>query len=286
MPASTSTTVVVTGSTRGIGLGLAREFGRRGCNVVVCGRGPEGVDTAVAELTAEGLPAERVLGTTVDVADAASVQALWDATVERFGRVDHWINNAGTTTTPVPLHEVPVEQVERVIDTNLTGLLLCTRVAAKGMVQQGAGWIWNVEGLGSKGEVQMGLATYGTSKAGVGYLLKALRKDLDGTGVKVGAIRPGINVTEHLLTDREALTPERWEQTKKIMNILGDLPETTTPWLAEQVLAAEKDGTRIQWLPPTKIAWRFATAWRNKRDLFAEFEQQQAATEPQVQQGA
>ncbi len=273
---------VITGSTRGIGLGLVRELARRGARVVVCARSQGGVDDALATLAGEGLPADHLAGTACDVTDPASVQALWSFAVERFGRVDHWINNAGTTTTPVPLPEVPAEQIERVVATNVEGLLQCCRVAAAGMVAQEpvngtAGWIWNVEGLGSKGEVQQGLTSYGTSKATVGHLMKSLRKDLAGTDVKVGAIRPGINITEHLLTDREALSPERWEQTKKIMNILGDLPETTTPFLAEELLAATKDGTRIQWLPPTKIAWRFATAWRNKRDLFAQFEERQAS---------
>lgn len=274
---------VITGSTRGIGLGLAREIVRRGGRAVLCGRGQSRVDDAVRSLVAEGLPADAITGTVCDVTDADSVQALWDHAVATFGRVDHWVNNAGLTTTPVPLHEVPADQIRNVIAANVTGLLYGCKVAANGMRSQSPaaddtrGWIWNVEGLGSKGEVQQGLATYGTSKAGVGYLMKGLRKDLDGTGVKVGAIRPGINITEHLLTDREALSPERWEQTKKVMNILGDFPETTTPFLAEELLGATKDGTRIAWLPPTKIMWRFATSWRNKRDLFAELEARQAS---------
>lgn len=272
-----SPVAVITGSTRGIGLGLAREMVTRGASAVLCGRSQDRVDAAIATLVAEGLPSDRLAGTTCEVSDAASVDALWDFAIQKFGRVDHWINNAGLTTTPVPLQDVPAEQISSVISANVTGLLYGCRAAARGMREQSPvegvrGWIWNVEGLGSKGETQQGLATYGTSKAGVGYLMKGLRKDLDGNGVHVGAIRPGINVTEHLLTDREALSPERWEQTKKIMNILGDLPETTTPFLAEQILAAKKDGTRIAWLPPTKIMWRFATSWKNKRDLFAQFE--------------
>lgn len=265
-------TTVITGSTRGIGLGLARELAARTSNVVVCGRSQETVDQAIAEVADRAGPT-RVVGTTCDVTDAASVQALWDVAVEAFGTVDHWINNAGSTTTPLPLHELPSDQLGRVIDTNVTGVLHGVRVAAAGMREQdGGGWIWNVEGLGSKGETQMGLATYGASKAAVGYLMKALRKDLDGSGVKVGAIRPGINITEHLLTDAEVLSPERWEKTKKIMNILGDLPETTTPWLAEQLLAATKDGTRIQWLSTPKITKRFMMAPLNKRDLFSDIE--------------
>lgn len=269
-------TTVITGSTRGIGLGLARELAARTSNVVVCGRSQATVDAAIAEV-ADRAGADRVVGATCDVTNAGDVQNLWDVAVDAFGTVDHWINNAGLTTTPLPLHNVPSEQLGRVIDTNVTGVLHGVRVAAAGMREQdGGGWIWNVEGLGSKGETQLGLATYGASKAAVGYLMKALRKDLADTKVKIGAIRPGINITEHLLTDAEVLSPERWEKTKKIMNILGDLPETTTPWLAEQILAATKDGTRIQWLSTMEISKRFMLAPFNKRDLFTDVEAKMA----------
>ncbi len=264
---------VITGSSRGIGLGLARELAARSGKVVVSGRNQDTVDAAVAAVV-ERTGGGNVVGAVCDVTDPASVQGLWDTAVDAFGRVDHWINNAGSTTTPVPFWTVPSEQVEQVIRTNVTGVLHGCRTAATGMrAQDGGGWIWNVEGMGSKGEVQAGMTTYATSKAAIGHLMKALRKDLaaeDGNEVKVGAIRPGINITEHLLTDVEVLDAERWAKQKKVLNILGDLPETTTPWLAEQLLAATKDGSRIQWLPPTKIMWRFATAWRDERDLFAE----------------
>lgn len=265
-------TAVITGSTRGIGLGLARELATRGCNVVVCGRNTSTVQEAIDEVAASS-SADRVTGVPCDVTDADDVQRLWDHAVEAFGQVDIWINNAGATTTPVPFWQVPIDQVQRVIDTNLLGVLHGCRVATAGMrTQPRGGFVYNVEGLGSKGETQVGLTTYGASKAGVGYLMKALRKDLAGSNVRICAIRPGINVTEHLLTDAEVLDPERWEKTKKIMNILGDLPETTTPWLADKILANDKDGERIAWLPPSKITWRFLTAGFNKRDLFADFE--------------
>lgn len=260
-------TVVITGSTRGIGFGLARELAARGANVVVSGRTPDALQAAVAQI------GERAHGVACDVTRSEDVQALWDGAVARFGRVDIWINNAGATTTPLVLWDVPDSQIETTIRTNLIGALYGCRVAAAGMrAQPGGGVIYNIEGMGSKGEVQVGVTTYATSKAAVGYLLKALRKELAGTGVRVGAIRPGINVTEHLLFGADALPPERWAKTKKVFNILGDKPETTTPWLAEKILANTKDGARIRWLTPGKITWRFMTAGFRKRDLFADMD--------------
>ena len=86
--------VVITGSTKGIGLGMAREFLKRGHNIVISSRGQEAVDYAVAALAAE-YPADRIAGKPCDVADFAQVQALWDAAIAAFGSVDEWINNAG-----------------------------------------------------------------------------------------------------------------------------------------------------------------------------------------------
>ena len=261
-------TAVVTGSSRGIGFGLARELAVRGVNVVVSGRSQEAVDKAVAEL---GRP-EQVLGVACDVTDPGSVQALWDAAVARFGRVDIWVNNAGTTTIPVPLWEVGADEVRQTVETNLLGTLYGIQVAARGMRAQGGGQIFNVEGMGSKGEVQAGLLPYACTKAAVGYLGKALLKELKGSPVQVCSIRPGINVTEHLMHGSEHLSPERLAKTKKVFNILGDTPETTTPFLAEQILATRKTGTRIAWLTTPKIAWRFTSAPFRKRDLFAELD--------------
>jgi NAD(P)-dependent dehydrogenase (short-subunit alcohol dehydrogenase family) len=259
-------TAVVTGSSRGIGFGLARELLARGANVVVTGRSSDTVDKAISEL---GQP-DSTLGVACDVTDAADVQALWDAAVARFGRVDIWVNNAGTTTNPLPLWEVGSDEVRQTIETNLLGTLFGMQVAARGMRAQGGGQIFNIEGMGSKGEVQVGLLPYACTKAAVGYLDKAFLKELKGSSVQICSIRPGINITEHLLHGAEVLSPERWEKTKKVFNILGDKPETTTPYLAERILATRKTGTRIAWLTTPKIAWRFTTAPFRKRDLFAD----------------
>lgn len=265
MSTTAGTVAVITGSTRGIGLGLARELYKRGCSVVVTGR--SGADAVAAEL------GDRAIGVACDVTDPDSVQAVWDAAVERFGRVDIWINNAGTTTIPVPLWEAPLSEIKATLDTNILGTMHGSAVAIAGMRKQATGGrVFNVEGMGSKGEVQAGMLPYATTKAAVGYLDKALQKELKGTNVALISIRPGINVTSHLLHGSEHLSPERWEKTKKIFNILGDKPETTTPWLAEKILTTTKSGSQIAWLTPMKVTGRFMTAGFRKRDLFADLD--------------
>jgi len=100
-------------------------------------------------------------------------------------------------------------------------------------MKQGHGQIYNVEGLGSKDEIQVGLTTYGLTKSAVGYLDRTLPLELGSDPpAQICSVRPGINVTSHLLHGAEVLGKEKWESTKKIFNILGDKPETTTPYLA------------------------------------------------------
>lgn len=268
MTAGDGRVVVITGGTRGIGLGLARETLARGCRVVVCGRSDASVRTAVAELdaTARG----RVSGVPADVTSRESVQALWDHAIATYGVVDVWINNAGISAPRRPLAEVGEEIVSSVVATNLLGATNGCVVALAGMQEQPAGgWIWNMEGFGSTGQVQPGMATYGASKRAVTYLTESLVKETKGTNVKVGFLSPGIVATDLLMDDYDG-QPEAMEKAKKIFNILGDRVETVTPYLAAGVLGAQKSGTRVAWLTKSKAFGRFATAGFKKRDIFAE----------------
>lgn len=269
-------TVVITGSTRGIGLGLAKGMLERGVNVVITSRSAADVERTVHEL---GVP-HRVHGQACDVTRFEDVEALWNGARERFGRVDIWINNAGATTTPVTLDKVPAEEILRTVMTNLVGALYGSKVAARGMCAQGGGQIYNMEGLGSRGQTQEGLLVYGATKAAVNYVMKALRKEMRGTGVQVCAIGPGINVTEHLFYGAHALSDARWKSTKKIFNILGDHPDTTTPWLADRILENERDGVKIEWLTGTKAAYRFMAAPFAKRDLFRDLDESRLRNAP------
>lgn len=259
-----SKVVVITGSTRGIGHGLAKSFLERGCSVVVSGRGVGSIAAAVAEL---GHP-ERVLGVACDVTVEADQQALWDAAVARFGRVDVWVANAGVSAPRLPVDEVPADAVRAVVQTNVLGVLHSAQVALRGMVPAGRGQLWLMEGFGSGRQSAAGMALYGSSKRSVSYLVKALQKEAKGTGVQVGALSPGIVVTDLLTADYDG-QPEQLEKAMKVFRVLGDRVETVTPWLADKVLATDRGGARIAWLTAPKAASRFATAGVTKRDPFA-----------------
>lgn len=258
--------IVITGSTRGIGLGLAREFLKRDCSVAISGRTPETVAAAAAEL-GEYYGVHRVCSQACDITDSAQLQGLWDAAAEAFGGVDVWINNAGMSIERKPLWEQEDEALETIVTTNLTGALFASKVAIRNMIDQGHGQVWNTEGFGSDGATQVGMAAYGSTKRAVRYLQRALRKDTADTPVQVCTISPGIVVTDLLVGDYD-LTSEEWERAKKIFNILGDEVHTVTPWLAEHVLATDKSGARVAWLTRRKAFGRFSTAAFRKRDLF------------------
>ncbi len=258
--------IVITGSTRGIGYGLADSFLALDCGVTVSGRTLAGVEQAVARLSSKH-ETESAFGHPCDVTRFEQVQALWDAARSRFGKIDIWINNAGIGHSQADFWEHEPEQITAVVETNLVGAMYGARVALGGMLEQGFGSFYNMEGLGSDGRRVEGLTLYASTKAGLRYLTDALVQETQGTPVVVGALRPGMVVTD-LLTQQYEERPEDWESAKRIFNILGDRVETVTPWLARKVLANDKTGVRIVWLTRRKSIGRFLTAPFCKRDLF------------------
>lgn len=263
-----SQVVVITGSTRGIGHGLATEFLKRGHRVVVTGRSAAAVERTVAELGQLG----PVLGQVLDVRSLAANRAAWDAAVAKFGRVDIWIANAAIATDHMPFAELPADQIAATLETNLAGALYGARVAVAGMLQQGGGRFFTFEGFGSNDMISPGLAVYGTTKRAIRYFTRALAKECEGTSVLVGALSPGMVPTDLLLYSSRGDDPVAWARARRIMNILADRVETVTPWLVEQALASTKQGARIEWLTRGKAMRRFLLAPFRKRDLIADLE--------------
>ena len=260
--------VVITGSSKGIGLGLAREFASRGHNVVMTGRTQESIDAGLDKI---GDIKGRVIGQICEVSEFGQHEALWKRAIDEFGSVDIWINNAGLARTTWPILETPVDQVEAMLQTNMRGMIFGSRVAARGMIAAGGGKIFNILGGGSDGEYFPGIGIYGTTKRGLDYFCTALARETKDTGLIIGRVRPGMVVTEAVVREAKA-NPEGFEKSRKMMNNIVDQVETVAPFLVDEMLTFDKSGGKIRWLTGGKIGLRMLKGMIVKRpDQFERF---------------
>jgi short-subunit dehydrogenase len=258
--------VVITGSTRGIGFAMAREFLQAGCQVTLSGRGQVLAEEARAALSSfEG----KYIYVPCNVQEKASLLNLWDVSLSQWGRIDIWINNAGQNTPYLFSWETGEACTENIIKTNITGMIYGSQIAADGMIKQGHGAIYSMEGLGSNNMIQPKTILYGTTKHALTYFMKGLARELEGTGVIAGRLSPGMMLTDFITKMPEGNQSEVIldKQFRKVFNILGDKPETIASFFIPKILSNTKNDTQIIWLTNSKAAWRFMTAWRSKDRL-------------------
>ncbi|MGM9972430.1 MAG: SDR family NAD(P)-dependent oxidoreductase [Clostridiaceae bacterium] len=258
--------VVITGGTKGLGLEMAKVFLMRDCKVIICGSSEEGIEKAKLELSNYKT---RALLLKSDVTRPEDLEALWKKGREAFGDIDIWINNAGINQPYRNISELQYERISRIIDTNLKGMIYGSEIALKGMLSQGKGAIYNMEGLGSDGMIQRKTAIYGTSKRALTYFTKALAKEVEGTNVIIGRLSPGMMVTDFITKpakgeERSAASEEDF---KKVFNLLADTPETVAEFLVPKILSNTKNDAHIIWLTKGKAALRFAKGMFSKREL-------------------
>ena len=265
--------VVITGSTRGLGFEMAKRFRRSGWNVLVNGVHPGRLEDAVGTL--RQIPgAGAVEGFRADVASREELQALADHAVERFGGIDIWINNAGVNQPMKALWELTPDETDAILNIDLRGTALGSCIAVRQMEKQpSGGFVYNLEGHGSNDAMIPGLSLYGTSKRAVTYYTRALAKELEerNSRVKAGLLSPGVMITDFTVKALGgAQRIELPDKTKRFYNIMGDPPDRVADDLVRRMLANPKNGAQLQWLTGPKIAWRFMTAGFRKRDYFKE----------------
>ncbi|MCG6134220.1 MAG: 3-oxoacyl-[acyl-carrier-protein] reductase [Nostoc sp. LLA-1] len=183
---------IVTGASRGIGRAIALQLASQGATVVVnYASSSSAADNVVAEINAAG---GQAIALQANVSQADQVDALFNTTIEKFKRIDILVNNAGITRDTLLLRMKP-EDWQAVIDTNLTGVFLCTRLASKTMLKQRSGRIINIASVaGQMGNP--GQANYSAAKAGVIGFTKTVAKELASRGITVNAVAPGFIVTD------------------------------------------------------------------------------------------
>jgi len=181
---------VVVGGTSGIGRAIAVGYARAGADVVACARRADAVEETARLIEAEG---RRTLRVSVDVSDRASLEAARDAVVRGLGRIDILVNSAGRLKR-TPTLDLPEEEWQATIETNLTGTLRSCQVFARPMLDAGWGRIVNIASLTAH-VAFFEVAAYTASKAGVAGLTKSLALEWGPRGVNVNAISPGVFLT-------------------------------------------------------------------------------------------
>lgn len=187
----TGRVAVVIGGTSGLGRAIAAGLAQAGADVVASGRRAELVDEVAREMEAAG---RKTLRETVDVHSRASIDALRDAVLKSFGRVDVLVNGAGRTQR-VKTQDVAEAEWEALLDTNLTGMLRACQSFYEPLVQSGRGRVINIASLGSYVALKEA-AAYSASKAAVLSLTRNLAVEWAAQHINVNAIAPGVFPTE------------------------------------------------------------------------------------------
>jgi len=185
---------IITGGSVGLGRQMADGLAEMGANLVLCARKKERCEHAAAELQAAGV---KVLALACDVKDPASIQKVADAALEKFGRIDILINNAGTSWG-APVESMTLEQWNKVIETNLTGTFLFSQAVGRAMIAQRRGKIINIASVaGIRGSSpKFSAIGYSSSKGGVIIFTKDLACKWGMHNIQVNAIAPGWFPTE------------------------------------------------------------------------------------------
>lgn len=186
-------TVVITGSTRGIGRAMAEACADAGATVVVSSRTPEAVAETVEALRAKGGQAS---GFVCDVARDADLEGLLRHAVDTHGGVDVWVNNAGMSLGMRRHLDTSPDEMRRIVDVNLLGTMVASRLALAHFTERGAGVLINVSGRGGRGDAAAYTAAYAATKAAVMVFTKSLAEEHKADPLSILVFMPGMVDTD------------------------------------------------------------------------------------------
>jgi len=181
-------TALVTGAASGMGRSTARLLAQRGARVLVCDIVEDGAAAVAAEI------GDAARSFAVDVSDPAACEAMVDAAVDAFGRLDVAVNNAGTKPQFAPLHEMSVDEYRRVMSVNCDSLFYCMRAQIKQMLEQGGGAIVNTASSSSI-KPMPGIAQYTAAKHGALGLTRNAAAEYGDRNIRVNCVCPGFTET-------------------------------------------------------------------------------------------
>ncbi|HEY1476488.1 MAG TPA: SDR family oxidoreductase [Chthoniobacterales bacterium] len=214
----------VTGTSSGFGAAIARRFAKDGMRVVATARRIEKLTPLKKEF------GDLILPAALDVRDRPQVESLVAGLPADFAAIDVLVNNAGLSLNLEPAYRVPIEDWETMVDTNIKGLLYCTRLLLPGMVARGRGHVVNIGSVAAM-YAYPGGNVYGATKAFVKQFSHNLRADLLGTAVRVTDIEPGLAETEF-----------------SVVRFKGDEKRAASIYTGTQPLTAEDIADAVHWV--------------------------------------
>jgi NAD(P)-dependent dehydrogenase (short-subunit alcohol dehydrogenase family) len=178
---------VITGAGRGIGAAIAARLARLGAAAILCGRTRADLESTAETISGRGGQAEICV---CDLADLGAVEGVAGVVKQKFGRLDILVNNAGVGGFGGPLHQLPPESWEQILNTNLRGVYYCLRSFAPLMIRTGGGHIINISSLAGKNPLPNG-AAYAASKWGLNGLSYSIAEELRPHNIRVAVVCPG-----------------------------------------------------------------------------------------------
>jgi NAD(P)-dependent dehydrogenase (short-subunit alcohol dehydrogenase family) len=233
--------VVITGSTRGIGRCMAEACAAEGATVVVSSRAATAVDETVEALAATGAT---VSGIPCDVSREADLEALLDHAISAHGGVDVWVNNAGISLGMRRHAETLPDEIHSIVDVNLAGTMLASRLVVPYLVRRGGGLLVNVSGRGGRGDTAAYTSAYAATKAGVMVFTKSLAAEYKADPVSILVFMPGMVDTDFYGADMQ-VSPDLEDlagNIRIVLDAIGTPLAEVGPKLAE--VAAMKPGSK------------------------------------------
>ncbi|HKE30707.1 MAG TPA: SDR family NAD(P)-dependent oxidoreductase [Candidatus Angelobacter sp.] len=216
---------LVTGGGHGIGAAIARQLATMGGTTVICGRNRSRLQQTAKEISCESL--------VCDVSDWNSVAALAQRVQQTFNRLDILVNNAGIGGFGGPLHSMPLENWDAVLNTNLRGIFYTVRAFAPLMIAGGGGDIINISSIAGKNPLPNG-AAYAASKWGLNGLSYSIAEELRGHKIRVSVICPGSTNTE--LSPHEGKDPNKMLQPEDVAHVVAMLVTQSPQSFASEVV--------------------------------------------------
>jgi NAD(P)-dependent dehydrogenase (short-subunit alcohol dehydrogenase family) len=235
--------IVITGSTRGIGRAMAEACAAEGATVVISSRTQRAVDETVIALESKGAA---VTGIRCDVSVDADLESLFSHAIEKHGRIDVWVNNAGISLGMRRHVDTTTDEMRRIVDVNLIGTMVASYLVVPYFVDRGSGVLINVSGRGGRGDAAAYTAAYAATKAAVMVFTKSIAAEHKDDPISVLAFMPGMVDTD-FYGDEMEVSPELADvatNIRVVLDAIGTPIEAVGPALVEAActVPGEKTG--------------------------------------------